>query len=127
MVNMGGISGLMGMMFGIFKMKNQIVVVGIDDKILKCQVVIIDFMMCDECCYFDLFKVSCKKCIVVGSGQSVEYVNKLFKMYWNMVDVMKVMGLGKCGLFVGIVQVMGFGGGMKMFLFEEMKVLQEKM
>ena len=35
MANMGGISGLMGMMPGIAKMKNQIANAGIDDKILK--------------------------------------------------------------------------------------------
>jgi hypothetical protein len=32
---MGGISGLMGMMPGIAKMKNQIAAAGIDDKIIK--------------------------------------------------------------------------------------------
>ncbi len=42
MANMGGIGGLMGMMPGISKMKNQIAAAGIDDKILKRQVAIID-------------------------------------------------------------------------------------
>ena len=44
MANMGGISGLMGMMPGIAKMKNQIAAAGIDDKIIKRQVAIIDSM-----------------------------------------------------------------------------------
>ena len=44
MANMGGISGLMGMMPGIAKMKNQIANAGIDDKILKRQVAMIDSM-----------------------------------------------------------------------------------
>ena len=43
MSNMGGISGLMGMMPGIAKMKNQIANAGLDDKILKRQVAIIEF------------------------------------------------------------------------------------
>src|SRR6516165_6792553 len=42
MANMGGISGLMGMMPGIAKMKNQIAAAGIDDKIIRRQVAIID-------------------------------------------------------------------------------------
>ena len=44
MSNMGGISGLMGMMPGIAKMKNQIANAGLDDKILKRQVAVIDSM-----------------------------------------------------------------------------------
>ena len=44
MANMGGIGGLMGMMPGIAKMKNQIAAAGIDDRIIKRQVAIIDSM-----------------------------------------------------------------------------------
>ena len=44
MANMGGISGLMGMMPGVAKMKNQIAAAGIDDKIIKRQVAVIDSM-----------------------------------------------------------------------------------
>src|SRR6202012_4062782 len=48
MANMGGISGLMGMMPGIAKMKNQISAAGIDDKVLKRQVAVIDSMTRQE-------------------------------------------------------------------------------
>src|SRR2546427_11795376 len=48
MANMGGISGLMGMMPGIAKMKNQIANAGLDDKILKRQVAVIDSMTRQE-------------------------------------------------------------------------------
>jgi len=48
MSNMGGISGLMGMMPGIAKMKNQIANAGLDDKILKRQVAVIDSMTRQE-------------------------------------------------------------------------------
>src|SRR6516162_7814083 len=48
MANMGGISGLMGMMPGIAKMKDQIAAAGIDDKIIKRQVAIIDSMTREE-------------------------------------------------------------------------------
>ncbi|MCA1472048.1 signal recognition particle protein [Bradyrhizobium sp. IC3195] len=127
MANMGGISGLMGMMPGISKMKSQIAAAGIDDKILKRQVAIIDSMTREERRHPDLLKASRKKRIAAGSGQSVEHVNKLLKMHRNMADVMKAMGSGKRGPLAGIAQAMGFGGGMKMPSPEEMKALQEKM
>src|SRR4029078_9786665 len=44
MQSMGGIGGLMGMMPGIAKMKNQIANAGLDEKILKRQMAIIDSM-----------------------------------------------------------------------------------
>ena len=44
MAAMGGIGGLMGMMPGVAKMKNQIANAGLDDKILKRQMAIINSM-----------------------------------------------------------------------------------
>ena len=127
MTNMGGISGLMGMMPGIAKMKNQIAAAGVDDRILKRQIAIIDSMTRDERRHPDILKASRKKRIAAGSGQSVEQVNKLLKMHRNMADVMKAMGSGKRGPLAGIAQAMGFGGGMKPPSPEEMKALAEKM
>jgi signal recognition particle subunit SRP54 len=126
MANMGGISGLMGMMPGIAKMKNQIAAAGIDDKILKRQVAIIDSMTRDERRHPDILKASRKKRIAAGAGQSVEQVNKLLKMHRNMADVMKAMGSGKRGPLAGIAQAMGFGGG-GMPSPEQMKAMAEKM
>ena len=127
MAQMGGISGLMGMMPGISKMKNQIAAAGIDDKILKRQVAIIDSMTREERKHPDLLKASRKKRIAAGSGQSVEHVNKLLKMHRNMADVMKAMGSGKRGPLAGIAQAMGFGGGGGMPSPEQLKALAEKM
>ena len=127
MANMGGISGLMGMMPGIAKMKNQIAAAGIDDKIIRRQVAIIDSMTREERRRPDILKASRKKRIAAGSGQTVEQVNKLLKMHRNMADVMKAMGSGKRGPLAGIAQAMGFGGGMKPPSPEEMKALAEKM
>jgi signal recognition particle subunit SRP54 len=123
---MGGISGLMGMMPGIAKMKNQIAAAGVDDKIIKRQVAIIDSMTREERRHPDLLKASRKKRIAAGSGQNVEQVNKLLKMHRNMADVMKAMGSGKRGPLAGIAQAMGFGGG-GMPSPEQMKALAEKM
>src|ERR1043166_4599543 len=127
MANMGGISGLMGMMPGIAKMKNQIAAAGIDDKIIKRQIAVIDSMTRQERKSPDILKASRKKRIAAGAGQNVEQVNKLLKMHRNMADMMKAMGSGKRGPLAGIAQAMGFGGGMKPPSPEEMKALAEKM
>ena len=127
MASMGGISGLMGMMPGIAKMKNQIAAAGLDDRILKRQVEIIDSMTRAERRHPDILKASRKKRIAAGSGQSVEQVNKLLKMHRNMADVMKAMGSGKRGPLAGIAQAMGFGGGGGMPSSDQMKALAEKM
>jgi signal recognition particle subunit SRP54 len=127
MANMGGISGLMGMMPGIAKMKNQIANAGIDDKIIKRQVAVIDSMTRQERKNPDILKASRKKRIAAGSGVKVEDVNKLLKMHRNMADVMKAMGSGKRGPLAGIAQAMGFGGGMPSPSPEQLKALAEKM
>jgi signal recognition particle subunit SRP54 len=127
MANMGGISGLMGMMPGIAKMKNQIANAGIDDKIIKRQVAVIDSMTRQERKSPDILKASRKKRIASGAGVKVEEVNKLLKMHRNMADMMKAMGSGKRGPMAGIAQAMGFGGGMKPPSPEEMKAMAEKM
>src|SRR6266446_2102149 len=125
MANMGGISGLMGMMPGIAKMKNQIANAGIDDRILKRQVAVIDSMTRQERKNPDILKASRKKRIAAGAGLKVEEVNKLLKMHRNMADMMKAMGSGKRGPMAGIAQAMGFGGGMPSP--EQMKAMAEKM
>src|SRR5258708_14189069 len=112
MANMGGISGLMGMMPGIAKMKNQIANAGLDDKILKRQVAVIDSMTRQERKSPDILKASRRKRIAAGAGVKVEAVNKLLKMHRNMADMMKAMGSGKRGPMAGIAQAMGFGAGM---------------
>jgi signal recognition particle subunit SRP54 len=127
MANMGGISGLMGMMPGVAKMKNQIAAAGLDDRIIKRQVAVIDSMTRQERKHPDLLKASRKRRIAAGAGQKVEEVNKLLKMHRSMADMMKMMGTGKRGPLAGIAQAMGFGGGMPMPTPEQMKALAEKM
>src|ERR1700709_1953694 len=81
MANMGGISGLMGMMPGIAKMKNQIANAGIDDKVLKRQVAVIDSMTRQERKHPDILKASRKKRIATGSGGQGEGGNKIPKKH----------------------------------------------
>jgi signal recognition particle subunit SRP54 len=106
---MGGMGGLLGMMPGVAKMKNQITNAGLDDKLLKRQMAIIDSMTPQERRNPDILKASRKKRIASGSGTTPEYINKLLKMHRGMADMMKAMGGAKRGPLAGIAQAMGFG------------------
>src|SRR5882762_1536077 len=125
MQNMGGIGGLMGMMPGIAKMKNQIANAGLDEKVLKRQMAIIDSMTPKERRNPDVLKASRKRRIAEGSGTKPEDINKLLKMHRGMADMMKAMSGAKRGPMAGLAQMMGFGGGMPSP--EEMAKLAEKM
>src|SRR5437763_1315494 len=125
MQQMGGIGGLMGMMPGIAKMKNQIANAGLDEKVLKRQMAIIDSMTPKERRNPDLLKASRKRRIAEGSGTRPEDINKLLKMHRGMADMMKAMASQKRGPMAGLAQAMGFGGGMPSP--EEMQKLAGKM
>jgi signal recognition particle subunit SRP54 len=125
MANMGGISSLMGMMPGVAKMKNQIAAAGLDDKLVKRQMAIIDSMTPQERRNPDVLKASRKRRIAAGSGTKPEDINKLLKMQRTMADVMKAMGGAKRGPMAGLANMLGFGGGTPSP--EEMAKLAEKM
>jgi signal recognition particle subunit SRP54 len=112
MQQMGGIGGLMGMLPGVAKMKQQVANAGLDENILKRQVAIIDSMTPAERRNPDILKNSRKKRIAAGSGTSPEQINKLLKMHRGMADMMKAMGGAKRGPLAGLANAMGFGGGM---------------
>ena len=122
---MGGMGGLLGMMPGVAKMKNQIANAGLDDKLLKRQIAIIDSMTPQERRHPDVLKASRKKRIAAGSGTKVEEINKLIKMHRGMADMMKAMGGAKRGPLAGIAQAMGFGSAMP--TPEQMAELAKKM
>jgi signal recognition particle subunit SRP54 len=109
---MGGMGGLLGMMPGVAKMKNQIAAAGLDDKLLKRQIAIVDSMTPQERRNPDILKASRKKRIAAGSGTSPEAINKLLKMHRGMADMMKAMGSGKRGPLAGLGQMLGMGSGM---------------
>jgi signal recognition particle subunit SRP54 len=126
MAKMGGMTGLMSMLPGVAKIKNQLAERNLDDKVLKRQMAIIDSMTPQERKHPDVLKASRKKRIAAGSGTRVEDVNKLLKMHRTMADVMKIMGGGKAkGPMAGLAQMLGLGGGMPSP--EEMAKLAEKM
>jgi len=112
MQGMGGMSGLLGMMPGVAKMKNQIANAGLDDKLVKRQMAIIDSMTPQERRNPGILKASRKKRIAAGSGTTPEAINKLLKMHRGMSDMMKAMGSGKRGPLASLGQAMGFGSAM---------------
>jgi signal recognition particle subunit SRP54 len=126
MQDMGGVTGLMGMLPGIAKMKNQLAAANLDEGVLKRQVAIIDSMTPKERRSPDILKASRKKRIAAGSGTKVEEINRMLKMHRSMGDFMKAMGAGKKrGPMAGLASMLGLGGGMPSP--EEMQKLAEKM
>jgi signal recognition particle subunit SRP54 len=126
MQKMGGLTGLMGMMPGVAKIKNQMAERNLDDSVLKRQIAIIDSMTPQERKIPDILKASRKKRIAAGSGTKVEEVNKLLKMHRGMADIMKIMGGGKAkGPMAGLARMLGMGGGMPSP--EELQKLAEQM
>ena len=108
---MGGIGGIMGLLPGVAKMKEQFAAANIDEKVIKRQRAIILSMTPKERRNPDILKASRKRRIATGSGVKVEEVNKLLKQHRGMADLMKSMGAGKRGGLMGkAAQMMGMGG-----------------
>jgi signal recognition particle subunit SRP54 len=98
MQKIGGMSGILGMLPGIGKMKKQIDAAGIDDRMVKRQLAIISSMTRHERKKPALMNASRRKRIAAGSGTDVSDVNKLLKMHRQMSDMMKKLGRAKGGL-----------------------------
>jgi signal recognition particle subunit SRP54 len=127
MQQMGGMTGLMGMLPGVAKMKNQLAAANLDERLLKRQMAAIDSMTPKERRNPDLLKASRKKRIAAGSGVKVEDINRMLKMHRQMADVMKMMGSGKRGPMAGLASMLGLGGGAPMPTPEQMQELAKKM
>jgi signal recognition particle subunit SRP54 len=112
MANLGGMSGLMTMLPGMAKIKNQLAERNLDEKVLKRQMAIIDSMTPQERRNPDVLKASRKRRIAAGSGTKPEDINRLLKMHRTMADVMKAMGGAKRGPMAGLANMLGFGGGL---------------
>jgi signal recognition particle subunit SRP54 len=110
MQKMGGMEGIMGMMPGMGKMAKQMEGAGIDDRILKQQIALIQSMTKRERANPQLLQASRKKRIAKGAGMEVSELNKLLKMQRQMGDMMKKMGKGGM-LKQAMKGMMGKGGG----------------
>jgi len=127
MQSLGGMTGLMAMLPGVAKIKNQLAERNLDEKVVKRQMAIIDSMTPGERRNPDLLKASRKRRIAAGSGTKPEDINRLLKMHRTMADVMKAMGGAKRGPMAGLANMLGFGGGGGMPSPEQMAELAKKM
>ncbi len=105
MSKMGGMSGILSSLPGIGKMKKQLNEANIDQSMLRYHVAIIDSMTPWERRNAKMINASRKRRIAVGSGTSVQEINKLLKQHRQMQDMMKKMK--KAG---GLQKLMGRGG-----------------
>ena len=94
MMKMGGMESIMGMMPGAAKMAKQASEAGMDDKVFKRQIALINSMTKKERANPQILQASRKKRVAIGSGMEVSELNKLLKMHRQMSDVMKKMGRG---------------------------------
>ena len=102
MEKMGGMEGMMGMLPGAKKMAGAVKEAGIDDKMIRRQVALINSMTKKERAAPQILQASRKKRIAAGAGLEVPELNRLLKQHRQMADMMKKMG--KKGL---LKQMMG--------------------
>jgi signal recognition particle subunit SRP54 len=107
LIQIGGLKGVMGMLPGIAKIKNQISDAQLDDRQLQRQIGIIRSMTKAERQKPDLLNGRRRARIAKGAGVEVAEVNRLLKMHRNMADMAKAMGKGKMPFGMP-----GMGGGM---------------
>ena len=110
MQKLGGMSGVMGMLPGMGKVKKQMEGANLDDKVLVHQLAIISSMTQKERQFPKLLNASRKKRIAAGSGTTVQAINQLVKMHKQMAVMMKKMGNSK-GMMSRMMGGLGLGGG----------------
>ncbi len=109
---MGNLSGILGMLPGVGKIKAQLKDANLDTSILKRQAAIISSMTMKERRAPDIIKASRKKRIAAGSGTSVQEVNKLLKQFDDMSTMMKRMTkMGQKGMMRNGLQGLLPGAG----------------
>jgi signal recognition particle subunit SRP54 len=101
-LQIGGLKGVMGMLPGAQKIKQQIK----DDQLNDRQIGIIRSMTKAERTKPDLINGRRRARIAKGAGVEVVEVNRLLKMHRNMSDMAKAMGKGKMPFGMP-----GMGGG----------------
>ena len=99
---MGNVQGLMGMLPGIGKIKNQLAGANVDDGMIARQQAIILSMTPTERRRPKVLNGSRRRRIAAGSGTTVQEVNRLLKQFQQMGAMMKKMGkMGRKGLLRG--------------------------
>jgi signal recognition particle subunit SRP54 len=99
---MGNLEGLLGMMPGAQKVKQQMAGANIDDKLIGRQEAIIRSMTKKERLNPKLLNGSRRRRIAEGSGTTVQDVNRVLKQFKQMGQMMKKAGkMGKKGMMRG--------------------------
>jgi signal recognition particle subunit SRP54 len=113
MQRMGGMQGIMGLLPGVAKVKNQLADAGINDKTLLRQRSIIGSMTKAERKNPDLLAASRKRRVAAGAGVDVAEINRLLKQHRQMSDAFKMMARDGGKGFARMAQMMGGmpGGG----------------
>jgi signal recognition particle subunit SRP54 len=111
MKRMGGLGGMMNLLPGMGKMKEQMKNANVDEKIIKRQEAIIQSMTPAERENADLLQASRKRRIAAGAGVDVADVNRLIKQFLEMQKIMKqVQKLGKSGFMRAMMPKFGSMG-----------------
>ena len=92
MKKMGGMQGILSLLPGAQKIKKQMAVGGLDDKILVRMDSMIASMTSKERVNPKILNGSRKRRIAEGSGNSVQDLNRLLKQFKQMTLMMKKMG-----------------------------------
>lgn len=96
---LGGMGGMLNLLPGMGKIKDQLKGANIDESILKRQEAIILSMTKKERKKPDILNASRRRRIALGAGVTVADVNRLIKQYQDMSEMMKKMKkLGQKGL-----------------------------
>jgi len=116
MQKMGGLQGIMGLLPGVAKLKNQMADNNINDKMLDRQLAVISSMTKLERKKPDLLNASRKKRVAKGAGVEVSEINRLLKQHRQMADMVKSLSKGggknlqKMAAMMGGMPGMGGGG-----------------
>jgi signal recognition particle subunit SRP54 len=94
MKKMGGMDGILSLLPGVSKVKEQLKNGAIDEKIISVNEAIILSMTKKEREDPKVINGSRKKRIAVGAGADVSIINKLLKQFKMMTDMMKKMSKG---------------------------------
>lgn len=112
MQSMGGMQGILGLLPGVQKVKQQVAASGLDDKMFTRQRAIISSMTKLERKKPEILAASRKRRIAAGAGVDVAEVNRLLKQHRQMADAFKSMSKNGGKGFAQMAGMMGGGGGM---------------
>ncbi len=98
MMKMGGFSGLLSFLPGMGQLKDKLPAKGVDDRLIKKQIAIIQSMTPRERRFYKILNASRKRRIAIGAGTTVQEVNRLLKQFEGTLLMMKrVQKMGKKG------------------------------